>query len=241
MKKKLQYCITPQGESIENFMTKAVPSTSNWWNGLPNFHSGVKALKDIFKVDLGGYETPLTVKTCPGITDLLQRSYIIKFPCDVLIDIKMSHEQEDPILRWQVPDGRLLSVFRHGREQYKSSKQQIFTEYSNIKFQLPVFLGSRKNIKYIYTPPYYHTSSVPYVIMPGIICANNNVANELNVNCMFPNREETYHFKAGAPICYLTILEDYLPELEENKELPSKLKKRHFLSNYKKELKINNV
>lgn len=237
MKKKLQYFITPQGESVENFLTKAIPSTSKWWDGLPNFHSGIKKIKDVLRVDLGNYDTPLTVKTCPGITDLLQKSYIVKFPCDVLIDIEPVPNLADPIMRWQVPDGDLLSVGRHSREQYTSSKQQIFNNYSNVKFQIPVFLGSKKTLGYIYTPPYYHTDNIPYVIMPGIIYTNNNMANELNVNCMFPNQAGTYHFRAGEPLCYLTVLEDYLPELEENKELPNKLYKRHFLSNYRKRLK----
>lgn len=239
MKKKLLYTITPQGEELDRFITKAVPSTSKWWSGLPNLMWGIKNLAEVMRAPenlVPGGIYPTTVKACPGISDLLRLCYIVKFPTDIIIDIEDIGEEE-PVLRWKVPCTDLLSIFKHPREQYRSKNFQVFEGHTNIKFQLPVILNTKNKFSFTFIPPVYHMPSVPYIVQPGIMTTDKNMAIELNVNTMFPNHSATYHFKAGDPIAYILALDNHLPDFQKTELLYHKTRRLSFMNNYRKRLK----
>ena len=239
MKTKLQYGLNLPNVDIEKYISTASPSSSPWWRGLPSMIDNIKNVKDWINVSEKG-TTGSTIKSCPGILDLLKISYVVKLPCDFILEIDKLDGPGDPDWRWRAPDA-LLNVEGHSRNQYSSSEEQIFKNETNIKFKFPVHLTSKKKLTFMVNSPDYH-NEVPFKVMPGVMKINANIALPLNINVMFPiPRQEavSYFFKAGTPIAYLISLNGYRPELHPTKipEVDGRKMRYKFQNHYREQIK----
>lgn len=200
---------------FEEFVSP-LTGTSKWWKSLNTFTDpSIKNIRQWFIKYKNNTPPENTIKSCPGILDLFKRSYLVKWPCEVLLETSIDNDGS-PKWRWNIPDP-ILSFNSHSLKQWQSSVQ-IYKNKFNLKIELPYLLGASKPVSLMYLPPSYHTSEVEYDVMPGIITLNKKVTNDFNINLMLPIEEKVYHFKTGQPLVYITLLnESQTLKFKENK------------------------
>jgi hypothetical protein len=131
-----------------------------------------------------------TIKQCDGIIKLWQRSFLLKFPCDVVLDVK-----KDEGWRFNTAD-KIMHISGHGQEQYGKMMPNTWA----IKFTYNLFLNN--NVDIIPLSPVYHKRQ-PYEVLPGVIFQKHKSPSILNIIAVLPNQTESYFFKKGDPLCLL--------------------------------------
>lgn len=201
---------------ISTFIAPCTNKSSAWWDSLSVFDHQAKTLKDwlatVTKRNPDWMNSsPYTMRVCPGVGDLFKRSYLVKWPCDALFNVV--NKDGKYLYNYKTSDGSVPSLINfdyHHEDQYRNTKHQIYNNMFNIKLCLPVIMFSNKIVTAITVNPDYHLSEIPYKVMPGILDYTSSTIQELNINVMFPipsyNSEYTLEFKAGNPICYLTLM-----------------------------------
>lgn len=241
---KLQKCTNLD---VSTYIEPCRPSTSKWWSALSVFNiPGVNSIKEWFNVissnisdeDITTLTTsPYTAKICPAINDLFKRSYLVKWPSDIILTLKTTNNYVSWV--WKAADDLGVSIAGHSDEQYKTSSHNIYNDCVNIKICLPLLLGSNKKLRCVFQPAAYHLSSIDYHIMPHILTYNEKMHIELNINTMFKKppegQSETYMFKSGTPICYLTHFDEKDILLEQKKVRAARFS---FISEYKRNINV---
>lgn len=131
-----------------------------------------------------------TIKQCDGIIKLWQKSFLLKFPCDTIIDIK-----KDTGWRYSTSNS-IFNIGGHSKQQYGKMMPDTWT----VKFTYNLFLNN--NIDILPMSPIYHKKQ-PYEVLPGIIFQRHRSPSILNIIAAFPNITESYLFKKGDPLCIL--------------------------------------
>lgn len=203
--------------------TKALKS-SGWINNFPIFLHNIKNIKDWwYKKSAENEPHPscsVSVRACPGIRDLLNKTVVVKLPTDMIVvthadgsyDWMVSDNIHVP--RFDNPTTASYQVLGHSREQWDlesaniehPSENNIFKDRINVKFLLPVTLASDKVSEWLITKPTYHNNT-PFDVIQGIVKIRK-VNTNYPVNVMFPKEENFYHFKAGTPIAYMVSMND---------------------------------
>ena len=134
-----------------------------------------------------------TVKSCPGILELFKNSFLIKFPCDVILETKDNGEY-----LWQKPSKTNVLGITHQTEEQVESTGPLASSIV-IKFCLP-FLFQASNNKVSFLDPVYWKVQ-PYKVAPGIInFKTERGALPLNVIALFEKKNKVYEFKKGEPM-----------------------------------------
>jgi len=150
-------------------------------------------------------KTNRTAKTCPAINRFLSKSYLIKFPVDMIISIDENGRTMYTSVR---PD--LIEANTHDPEQFRAEGDEgLFDNRVNVKFQLPIRFSTH-GVPYIYAQPLYHADQ-PFEVVPGIIEGDYTQSMDLNVNTFFriPPKGEVYthKFSAGEVLAYIHFYE----------------------------------
>lgn len=142
-----------------------------------------------------------TIKSCPGLIDLFKRTYVIKWPHDVVV-----HTYEDGRYESHAPDENpAVHLAGHDQWQRSSNSHTVMNGYINIKFNTPILLKASEVTRWTFSIPAYHTEKhIPYVVTPGVLTLYKNRYEHCNINVMFEQKDATYYFKCGDPIAYLT-------------------------------------
>lgn len=211
---------------VDRMLVANSPGSSNWFKSLrlftrsnaKNFTQYVKEIQQLYlqnkvreeeyKYVLSG-NTPLTVRQCPGIKDLMNNSFLIKFPCDALVQIENSSKAVSVI---STSEPNLMVINSHPNEQWHSTidKHNIMKNKINIKFSFQLQL-STNNIPWIFTNPSYHQTNSPFQVLPGGIYGNYTKSQQLVVNTYFdldPTADKgttEIPIKEGDPLAYLVF------------------------------------
>lgn len=201
--------------NINEILQPCSPATSTWLDSFNLFHSGIKSLKDWWgREDTSPTDPlPFTVKTCPGIGDLFSSSMLVKFPSDFLLHIDTNENKDEWFVKYN-SSNNMLKVESHPRRQYINDKSALFHNMLNIKFIYELKIVPTFNGKIMYLPPSYHVDDIPYEVLPGFINHYKNSKVHIIINTMFPFKKETYYFKAGTPLAYMTFLDTKMPMLQ---------------------------
>lgn len=221
---------------ISTFLTPCTNKSSAWWDSLSIFDYGAKSIKEWLSMAVKSRQNwaenhAYTMRVCPGVGDLFKRSYLVKWPCDAALNVQ--NVDGDYAYFYKTSDGSLPALVHfdfHHEDQYRNTNHQIYDNMFNVKLCLPVDLFSKKTVSVMTVNPDYHLNSVPYKVMPGVINYTPTMVHELNINLMFPipsdNSEYTLEFKAGDPICYLTVLNYDKSVRLEQKQAPYHYRKK---------------
>ena len=212
---------------ITDFLEPCTPQTSSWWSGLETYMDPLaRNTKEYFgkikEMVLEGRmpqqqahdklsSVPKTAKACPGIHGLFKHSYLVKCPCDVHITLN-KHQMA---VAATPTDPALINIRMHTRDQFKS-KHDLFENKFNLKFDLPVCLGTKNGIPYTFFDPMYHVNN-PWRVMPGVIDGRYTSGCSLVVQTIVDindpnvgfNEKGYWHFmvKKGQPLAYLWVPE----------------------------------
>ena len=231
------YYRLPQNEEIrkhykiDDFISPVLPNTPKWWQKLTPYLKGSKSvfecwnkLNDNEKLN---YDVYSTVKLCPGFHNLFKNSFLIKFPCDILLE----HGTQDNQYVWRVPSvHNPISVTEHSTMQHGHSDHM--SQFLFLKFTMPIELTVSAPIDIMYFDAMYWVNN-PYRVAPGVVAMESKSQSlELNIIVAFPKTQEThsYQFTKGSPLALLRTSERV--QLENNEELRPFHRKR-FSSSFK--------
>jgi len=155
---------------------------------------------------IGKHKTPLdayykartivarTAKNCPGMLELFKNSFLIKFPCDVILETMETGEY-----LWQKPSKtEVLDITHQTAEQVESTGP--LASSIMIKFCLPFIFQAPNNKVSLMNPLYWKLQ--PYTVAPGIM--NFHKDREplaLHVIVCFKKKNKIYEFKKGEAMC----------------------------------------
>lgn len=209
-----------QGEDlgIEKYLEVGDKKNNCWWKSLKNN----KKLFEVFNKHAQQFfnNQPIedssvfdkSAKVCPAIGDgILNKSIIIKSPCEILINI-----QANGSFYYEVPDSRLLKISTHTTNQFWTSENNVFQDYYNFKFELPIQI-STNGLPYIFLEPQYHNLQTPFKVVNGVIEGKHTKSQPLNINTLVHVQEEkTYLIKEGDVLAYLWTPQSCKLSYDEN-------------------------
>lgn len=140
-----------------------------------------------------------TAKVCPAITGVLENSFLVRAPCEIHISINSNGE-----FLCNSASTRLLNIMSHPARQFLAEGSNLFKNYINLKFELPILLNSHR-VPYVFLQPSYHTDA-EWIIPPGAISGAETATQQLNVNTFFEIPESgvrDIHIRAGAVLAYI--------------------------------------
>jgi hypothetical protein len=147
-------------EAIKTLLVKATPTSSCWWSKLKRRVGDAKtnidairiaqevSLKDEENLPEGG----MTTKTCSGILNLFNKTYLVKAPADIVITI-----DSDENYRWNTAADELVTIAVHNKKQFWSEGNDLFANKVCFKIILKIRL-STNGFGYMLTEPYYHNT-----------------------------------------------------------------------------------
>ena len=152
-----------------------------------------------------------TTKSCPGMLELFKNSFLVKFPCDLILETKKNGEYS-----WQKPSHtQVLQIERHSEEQIEF--EPPLSSFIMIKFCLPFLYQAPDNKVSLVESTYWKIQ--PYKIAPGILnFMNNKESLPLNVITFFEKKNKIYEFKTGDPMVLFYTLHKSTLEINENLE-----------------------
>lgn len=209
-----------QGEDlgIEKYLEVGNKKNNCWWKSLKhntkffevfNKHAHQFFNKIPSDENDGVYRS---AKICPAIGDgLLNKSIIVKSPCDILINV-----QSDGGYYYEIPDERFLNISSHSADQFWTSENNIFQDYYNFKFELPIQV-STNGLPFMFLDPLYHNLQTPFRVVNGVIEGKHTKSQPLNINTLIHIQEEkTLFIKAGDVLAYLWTPESCKLSYDEN-------------------------
>jgi hypothetical protein len=170
---------------------------------------------------------------CPSFLELFNNSFLLKAPCEILIDITPKESRMDvvPI------DSKLMYIQRH------SLRGQLWGDHNddliNVKFAANWMIRTTtKPTKLVFLDPTYFNSQ-PYSVMPGVLPVVPHHEVSLNLNVVFDKRRfggENYTkiIKKGEVLSLVYMPDGILPF--ERHDFIGK-GRQHFLMDYLKILK----
>ena len=193
---------------IKQVLVKASPSTSCWWSKLKN---RVGESKDIFEqkakeqgLRLKGTASPLkegpTAKTCTGILNLLNKSYLVKSPADIVLTV-----DSQGAAQWDFSSENLLSIIPHDSDQYWSEDNTFFDKKACFKLRIQVRLKT-SGFGYMLVDPYYHNNfdvSVPLGYVSELYAKSEELNIFLFIDLPPEGETKSVVIKKGDVIAYL--------------------------------------
>ena len=181
-------------DKIEDSITRAVREQPTWWKKLTAFVNDVRtpgeAVKKYSWHTILNYNTWMTAKGCPAIQNYMKQNIVLKFPCDVIIEV-----DENGGYRWRSANHQ-MSVSHHDGMQYPGFSDQ----YTVLKFCYNINFSVDKKVQLNFQDPIFYTWT-DYRVSPGTVELNPKQAYGLNVIVVFPKNKARYFFKAGTVLC----------------------------------------
>ena len=177
-----------------------------WFAGLCPFVGKKKRAVDLHPLPISR-----TAQSCPGMLELFKNSFLIKFPCDVILETTITGEYS-----WQKPSKtQVLNILNHPEEQVEFNPP--LSSFIMIKFCLPFMYQAPNNKVSLIESTYWKNQ--PYKIAPGILnFMNNRNPVPLHVITFFEKKNKIYEFKKGEPMVLFYTLHNSTLEINENLE-----------------------
>jgi len=191
---------------LEEVITPALGGPK-WFSNLCPFVRKKKRARDLHP-----FPIHKTAQGCPGMLELYKNSFLIKFPCDVILKTDSSGGYS-----WQKPSKtQVFKINHHPQEQIEF--QAPLSSFIMIKFCLP-FIFQAPNNKVSFVDSVYWKSQ-PYKIAPGILdFGHDRDALALHVITLFEKKNEVYEFKKGEPMVLLYTLHRSTLEINKNLDI----------------------
>ena len=146
-----------------------------------------------------------TVRSCPGILDMLNMGYIIPLWCDYkLTKVKLTVGEE---IQFQTPqnlnqNGRpLFSAATHPHEQIDNYPFKENQWKGSLKFQMPWEIKTDPGYSCLITAPFYHRQHNLEVLTGSV---DTDYYHEMHVNTFFDSKvDEEILFERGTPLCQI--------------------------------------
>jgi hypothetical protein len=188
-----------------------VPASKFW----PDWFKKQKTPKVPITQELEDRGGPQTVKSCPGILDVLNQGYVIPLWSDYKV-VRVPETPDMPQgIRWRMPGGQqsMFGASTHPMEQMDAYPFGPETFRGSFKFMNPWFVKTPPGYSCMFVAPYYNKHN-NLEIMNGII--DTDKYHEAHINSFFtaPMGEEIT-FDYGMPICQVIPFkrEDYEMEV----------------------------
>lgn len=187
-----------------------IKKSPEWWKNLSVFRENTTTQKwvskhwnkIIGKIDL--LPTQRTIKGCPASQDFLSRSFLLKLPCDVMLET-----HADGSYKWRAWTNN-FKITDHDIDQVSGS--HLANDWIILKFMLPIIIQSDNNMCYF-------QDCLLEKVQPWR-CANGmadlDVPRELNVILLFPKEDKKYYLKRGEPICSLVFFNKFKKVIEKD-------------------------
>ena len=166
------------------------------------------------------YPRPIkkTAQSCPGMLELFKNSFLVKFPCDVILETKTTGEYF-----WQKPSATQVLAITHQNEEQVEFNPPL-SSFLMIKFCFPFIFQAPNNKVSLVESTYWKPQ--PYKIAPGILnFINDKNPVSLNIITFFEKKNKIYEFKKGEPMVLLYTLQK--STLEINKNLKDSLSRQN--------------
>ena len=208
---------------ISDYLIPCTPQSSPWYMNLrkyiepdmtswTEFYSKIK--RQVFEGKIRREDAehmcthvPKTMKSCPGLLSLFKSSYIVRSPCE--IHITASIPDKEVIATTPVPN--MIDIKMHDPAQLRSNPN-LFQGKFNLKFDMPVLLGTKEKIPYVFLNPSYHAKNV-WDVVPGVIDSRYAGGMGLITNTLVDSTHPDVHIdkegifnmviKKHQPIAYL--------------------------------------
>ena len=204
--KKYKFYIKRTGKEIIPYdeVIQTTLGGPKWFSNLCPYLGKNKTAIDRFPLPI-----KRTAKSCPGMLELFKNSFLIKFPCDFILETKENGEY-----KWQKPSKtQVLQIAEQSAEQVEFHPP--LSLFIMIKFRLP-FLFQAPNNKVSFIDTTYWKNQ-PYKIAPGILnFMNDKESLPLNIIVFFEKKNNIYEFKKGEPMVLLYTLNKSTLEINEN-------------------------
>ena len=212
-------------EHIDKFLTKTYPNDSIWYKSLPTyFTSTARNFKDHWKYYIKQLENKKinsidveqeffqhthdtdesrTAKRCAGILSLFKKSYTVKFPCELFVEIK-----DHQIRSIHVPNKKLIHVVSHDDGSFKpqNPSANIFQNKKSLKIVLPVYISTE--IPYVFLNPSYH-NTLPFDVLPASIDNEYTKIQDLTVHTLVDVSEDRdIMINEGDALAYMWFAEN---------------------------------
>ena len=148
-----------------------------------------------------------TVRSCPGIMDIISMGYIIPLWCDYEVVKNRTVDNKEFEISYQIPPNLnaggkpLFGAATHPHEQIGSYPFRENQWPGSFKFQMPWEVKTDKGYSCLITRPFYHVE--PHLeVLTGSV--DTDAYHEMHVNSFFEAKpDETVLFKRGMPICQI--------------------------------------
>lgn len=195
MKVKYSFLNNHTSKSLENSIDILSKEKPLWWKNFSFFILGYKKFKDlIFNLNidhlLSTESNFVTIKACPAMHNLFQKSLLLKWPCDTIIEtyedgsFKFRHTNSD------------MSIEHHSNLQLPSNLSKEFTV---LKIGFSMDFSTSENCCVSFVDPILYKDQ-PYKVSPGIMNCFSNRKSLLKVICFFPKKNMRYFFESGEPL-----------------------------------------
>jgi hypothetical protein len=200
---------------IGEFIESGSPKSSKWWKSMAatvtkikDVHDWVadkqkKYLKDSnFGVQCVIPDSIRTMKTCPGVTQTLYDSYLIKSPVDVTVTFT---KETAWVFNTPETQKQLIKFSTVSELQYHTKENNLFKNRTGIKIELPIKIRTN-GVPYVFLQPSWH-SDMWFEVAPGAISESYTQSQPLNIQGFIKTPTGTepvsYKIKAGDVLAYI--------------------------------------
>jgi hypothetical protein len=213
-------------KDIDSLITTFVKEKPFWWSKIAPFIKGCKNPKEILdkfstEVIFSGKRFA-TIKRCHGMHQLFNRSILLKWPCDVRLEI-----ETDGSYLWRSGNTDITISYHHPEQ----APTYLGEKYAFIKPSFKFFYATNENCLISFVDPILYMHQ-PYRVCPGIIECTKNKKLEANVILLFNKGEKMiYEFNAGDPMAMMQF-DKKITKVEYDKYVidlsPSHIRKKIF-------------
>lgn len=198
-------------EAIGLFLEQSTVKSSCWWSNLKgSVTSDFRSHFDYFanshkhsfqnkELDEEPPQSMRTAKTCPGISQVIKTSVLLKSPCDMVLSIN----SEGKFL-WNASN-KLAKVHEHNSNQFYTESCNIFEGKVALKIVMPINIGTEGD-SWMFLQPTYH-NNIGYTVVNGVISGKHTSCQQLNMIFMvdIPKNDDitVIDIKRGDVLAYL--------------------------------------
>jgi len=199
-KKKPKFSFVTHDEMVYNYfqVSEGKNFFPQWWRDIKH---------DLYATDIwpaGPTEKSvstklLTMKTCPGITDLYKNSYVMPLWSEVdILTTKTSVRA--------IASDKITKTDSHGSHQRGNFLDE--KDYSHLKIQSPWMVETTSNIKFLVSSCMFSDKNLldNYFIPNGV--RSFNISSSTNIHGFVRKEENNFTLKAGVPLVHLFPLTD---------------------------------
>lgn len=213
---------------LKQIITPSLSNPPNWWKTFPK-------IPDLYLPEWGSrkpVQPNLTTQTCPSFVDLFKNSYIIKSPCDWILEV-------EPNKGYRFTSSNEDIMGDHHHQINKQMNGFSNNNLMNIKITIRVSLRSTSKLtKLLFISPIYYNHNFALDIMPGVLPLTPDFPLPLHINYLVnPHKKSMYRCNAGEVMGMLYCTEKKLPKVEFKDNLHHYAEQTKFKGSHLKHLK----